>query len=98
MNKEHRDKLRKAVIAALFDASLTEDRKLAAFHTHEIYSALTGVIAAIAAQTDSASSPTKRRKFAEEIAKSLQRQLSENREYIEENGFPFQVVRPEEFN
>jgi hypothetical protein len=88
----YRDKVRDAVWAAIVDASRDPATGLAPVRNYEIYDALLQVQAMILASSKHASSPTKTRGIANDLAKRLRRHVASFRKAYERDGVPFDVL------
>lgn len=88
----YRDKVRDAVWAAIVDASRDPATGLAPVRNYEVYDALLQVQAMILASSEKASSPTKTREIANELAKRLRIHVVSFRNAYERDGVPFDVL------
>jgi hypothetical protein len=94
----YRDKVRDAVWAAIVAASRDPATGLAPVRNYEIYDALLQVQAMILASSKQASSPTKTRQIANELAKRLRTHVAAFRKAYDREGVPFDVVHTEELH
>ena len=92
----YRDKARDAVWAAIVTASLDTATGLSPIRNYEIYDALLQVQAMILATSKQASSPTKTREIANELAKRLRTHVAAFKKAYERDGVPFDVVHTDE--
>jgi hypothetical protein len=92
----YRDKVRDAVWGAIVNASRDPGTGLAPVRNYEVYDALLQVQAMILASSKQASSPTKTREIANELAKRLRTHVAGFRKAYEANGTPFDVLHTED--
>jgi hypothetical protein len=92
----YRDKVRDAVWAAIVAASRDSATGLAPLRNYEIYDALLQVQAMILASSKQASSPTKTRGIANELAKRLRTHVASFRKAYERDGVPFNVLHTDD--
>lgn len=92
----YRDKVRDAVWEAIVVASRDPKTGLAPVRNYEIYDALLQVQAMILASSKQASSPTKTRGIANELAKRLRTHVASFRRAYEREGVPFEVLHTDD--
>jgi hypothetical protein len=94
----YRDRVRDAVWAAIVTASRDPATGLVPVRNYEIYDALLQVQAMILASSKQASSPTKTREIASELAKRLRTHVAAFRKAYERDGVPFDVLHTDDLN
>jgi hypothetical protein len=92
----YRDKVRDAVWAAIVVASRDSATGLAPVRNYEVYDALLQVQAMILATSKDASSPTKTREIANELAKRLRAHVATLKKVYEREGVPFDVLHTDD--
>jgi hypothetical protein len=92
----YRDKVRDSVWAAIVVASRDPASGLAPVRNYEVYDALLQVQAMILASSKQASSPTKTREIANELAKRLRTHVAAFRKAYARDGAPFDVLHTED--
>lgn len=83
---EYRDRVHHAMMEAIFTASIADG--VALMKTGEIVDACVSIIAMLSAGSDMTASPTKRREFADMVAKKLLKRIVACQEHVAENGWP----------
>ncbi len=80
LDDDYQASVEKALTKAMIEASMSDDKTVCAVRSGEVCHALLNVFAFVAHTSDAVSTPTKQRKFCDEIAKRLYRRISLMRE------------------